>query len=132
MSSDHRSDLARVRGAGASHHGAGLWIKERVSSLALAPLTVWGLWAAWSLAGAGSEGALAFLRAPLNAGLLVVVVVAAIYHMHLGMRVIIEDYFHKPLNKGLFLLLNMFACLGLALAGVLAILKIVFLGGAGV
>lgn len=125
------TDKKKVEGLGSAHHGAGVWIKERVSSVILVPLTVWGLWAAWTLAGGGYDGALAFVRTPLNAALLAVTVLVSIYHMHLGLRVVIEDYLHKALGKGLALFLNFVVCAALAVATVVSILMVAF-GGFGV
>ncbi len=122
----------RVEGTGSAHKGAGAWIKERVSSLALIPLTIWGLWSATVIAGGGADGATAWLRQPLNAGLLAVTVLASLYHMQLGLKVVVEDYIHRPFTKALCLLLNLFLCLALAAVALLAILKVAFLGGAGV
>ncbi len=122
----------RVEGAGSAHKGAGSWVKERVSSLVLIPLTVWGLWSATVIAGGGADGATAWLRQPLNAGLLAITILASLYHMQLGLKVVVEDYLHKPFAKGLALLLNLFLCLALAAVALLAILKVAFLGGAGV
>lgn len=124
MTEGYRTDRARVQGLGASHHGAGAWIKERVSSILLVGLGVWGVWSAWSLIGEGYQGALAWLRLPLNAVLLILLLLTGVYHMHLGMRVIIEDYLHKPLGKGLFLFLNFAVCLLLAAAAAFSVLKI--------
>ncbi|WP_370545432.1 succinate dehydrogenase, hydrophobic membrane anchor protein [Caulobacter sp. 17J80-11] len=125
------TDKKKVEGLGSAHHGAGVWIKERVSSLILVPLTVWGLWGAWTIANTGYDGAWAFVRNPINAALLAVTVLVSIYHMHLGMRVVIEDYLHKTLGKGLSLFLNFVVCAALAVATVISILMVAF-GGFGV
>ena len=79
----------------------------------------------------GHEGALDFLRNPVNAALVAVTVLVSVYHMHLGLRVVIEDYLHKALGKGLSLFLNFVVCAALALATVISILMVAF-GGFGV
>ena len=43
-SQDYVTDYKRVEKAGSAHHGAGVWLRERISGLLLAPLTVWGVW----------------------------------------------------------------------------------------
>ena len=43
-------------------HGAGEWTAERLSSVVLIPLVLWGLWSAASLSGGGYEGAQAWFR----------------------------------------------------------------------
>jgi succinate dehydrogenase / fumarate reductase membrane anchor subunit len=130
----YETDRKRVEGTGSAHHGAGEWIKERVSSLLLIPLTVWGLWAAATITNSGYEGAIAWLKSPLNATPLAALVLIGVYHMQLGLRVVIEDYVHKPFGKGLLLFLNFAFCLTLAFVALAAIAKIAFniaLPGAG-
>ena len=63
--------------------------------------------------------------------LLGLLVLVGLYHMQLGLRVVVEDYVHKPFGKGLLLLLNLFLCLVLAFVAVFAILKLALLGGVG-
>jgi succinate dehydrogenase / fumarate reductase membrane anchor subunit len=117
---------------GSAHrHGAGIWIKERVSSLILAPLTVWGFWAAWSLTGGGFDGARRWLHAPVNAALLGLLILVSAYHMRLGLRVVIEDYVHKPFGKGFLLFLNTLFCLAVVVIALASILMIALTGGAG-
>jgi succinate dehydrogenase / fumarate reductase membrane anchor subunit len=132
VSDGYRTDRARVEGLGSAHHGAGTWIKERVSSILLVPLGVWGLYSAYGLIGAPPEAATEWLKAPLHAVLLALLMLITIYHMQLGLRVVIEDYVHKPLGKGFCLLLNLSICLLLAAVAVFSILKIAFGGVIGV
>lgn len=130
MEGKYRTPLGRARGLGAAGHGAGHWISERVSSLALVPLVLWIAYAALQLAGAGYEGALGWVRQPLNAVLLVLLLSIGFAHMHAGMRVVVEDYIEKSLTKAALLVLNLFVCvLGGALA-VFSVLKVALGGGA--
>lgn len=125
----YRTPLGRARGKGAAGHGAAHWIAERVSSAALVPLVLWGVFAALGLAGAGYDGAVAWLqKGPVNPVLLGLLIAVSFQHMHGGVRVIIEDYIHKPSTKVALLLLNLFVC---ALGGALAVFSIlkVALGG---
>jgi len=48
--SRYRTPLPRARALGAAHHGAAHWISERVSSIALVPLTLWAVYATIHLA----------------------------------------------------------------------------------
>ncbi|MFL5295588.1 MAG: succinate dehydrogenase, hydrophobic membrane anchor protein [Phenylobacterium sp.] len=124
----YRTPLSRARGLGAAKHGAGHWISERVSSIALVPLTVWAAYGVIRLA-AGDYGlAVHWISDPLNATLLVLTLAIAFWHMHSGMRVIVEDYIHKTLTKSALLLLNLFVC-GLAAAlAIFSILKVALSG----
>lgn len=129
MSSDHRTPLSRARGLGAAGHGVGHWISERVSSIALVPLVIWGVHAGLTLAASGYDGAVVWVRQPLNAVLMALLLAVSFHHMHAGLRVFIEDYLEKPVTKAAALLLNLFVC---ALGGALAVFSIlkVALGGA--
>lgn len=127
----YTTDKRRVEGTGSAHHGAGTWIKERVSSIALVPLTIWGLVSAANISGGGFHGAVQWMSAPVNAVLLGLTVLISLYHMQLGLRVVVEDYIHRPFNKGLLLILNLFLCLALAFVAVFAILKVALMGGVG-
>ncbi len=132
MSDNYRTPRRQVEGSGSAHHGAGTWVKERVSSVLLVPLGIWGLWSVWLFLGRGYDAALAWIKVPLNAVLMILLILSALYHMQLGLRVVIEDYVHKPFGKGFLLLLNLTICLLLAAIAVFSILKVAFGGGIGV
>jgi succinate dehydrogenase / fumarate reductase membrane anchor subunit len=119
-----RSPLGRARGMGSAKHGVGHFIAQRVTAIALLLLLLWGAAAAVGLAHGDYGSASDWLRSPLNAVLASLLAFAAFWHMQLGMRVIIEDYFQKTGTKGALLVLNIFVCwLGGALT-ILAILKV--------
>lgn len=125
----YRSNLSRARGLGSAKHGVGVWIAERVSAIALVPLVLWAVYSALVLAVTGYAGAVAWLQSPLNVVLVLLLLAVSFWHMHAGMRVIVEDYIHKALSKSALLLLNLFVCvLGGALA-IVSVLKVAFTGG---
>lgn len=126
---DFRTPLSRARGSGAAGHGAAHWVAERVSAIALIPLSLWMVYAALVVSRTGYSGAVAFLANPVNAVLVVLVLAVSGWHMHAGARVIIEDYMHRILGRSALLVLNLFvAVLATALA-VFSVLKVA-LGGA--
>lgn len=125
-----RTDLSRARGLGASGHGASHWISERVSAIALAPLSLWAVFAVLRLAGADHASAAQWVGRPVNAVLIVLTLAISCWHMHAGMRVIVEDYIHKTLTKSGLLILNLFVCVLAGSLSVFAILKVAFTGGA--
>ncbi len=130
MSGGFRTDHSRARGLGSAKHGAGHWIAERVSSIALAPLSLWAVYAGLGLARSDYQTAAAWLHRPLNAVLVCLLFLTAFWHMHAGMRVIIEDYIHKTFGKVALLILNLFVCVLAGGLGVFAVLKVAFIGGA--
>ena len=125
----YRTPLSRARGLGSAKHGVGAWISERVAAVALVPLTLWAVFGVLRLAAGDYGAAVAWIHDPLNAVLMVLTIAIAFWHMHGGMRVVIEDYIHITLNKSALLIANLFVC---GLAGALAVFSIlkVALGGA--
>lgn len=105
-------------------HGAGEWMQERISSLILVPLTLWGLWSGWVLSGAGYDGALEWFRSPVNAVLLAITVVASLWHMNMGLKVIVDDYIHKPASRNAIVGLIGLLCLVLAVASAFFIVRL--------
>lgn len=126
----YRTPLGRVRGLGSAKHGVGHFIGQRVSAIALIVLVLWAVYSALGLAQFDYSGAQAWMRSPWHAIPLAFLLTAGLYHGNLGMRVVIEDYIHKPFSKNALLILSLFVCwLGVAI-GVFSILKVAFSGGA--
>jgi succinate dehydrogenase membrane anchor subunit len=120
----YRTPLSRARGLGSAKHGVGAWLSERLTSIALIPLCLWAVYSGLVLATTGYDGAVAWLASPLNAVLTVLLLAIGFLHMHAGLRVVIEDYLHRKLGKGVALLLNLFVC-GIAAAfSIFAVLKV--------
>jgi len=122
-----RSPLARAMGLGSAKEGVEHWWMERVSAVALVPLTLW--FVASIIAHTGSDYAtfIAWLRAPLVSILMILLLIALFYHTALGLQVVIEDYVHSG-TKFVALVAVRLGCFALAVAGILATLHIV-LGG---
>jgi succinate dehydrogenase / fumarate reductase membrane anchor subunit len=125
----YRTGLSRARGLGSAKHGVGGFIVERVTSIALIPLVLWAVYSGLYLSVQQYAGAVIWLRSPLNAVLLGLLIVVGFWHMHVGVRVIVEDYIHKPLSKSTLLLLNLFVCVGAGALALFCVLKVAF-GGA--
>jgi succinate dehydrogenase / fumarate reductase membrane anchor subunit len=123
-----RSPLARARGLGSAKDGTAHFIASRVTAIALVPLTLWFAFAVIGVAGAGHEAAVAWAAAPINAILLILLVVTTLYHAALGCQVVIEDYVHHEMTKLAAILAVYLACTALGVAGVFAVLKIAFTG----
>jgi len=122
-----RSPLARAIGLGSAKKGAGHWCAERVSAVALVPLTVW--FAAEIIAHSGSDHPtfIAWLSAPLAATLMILLLIALFYHTALGLQVVIEDYVHSGAKFVAVIALRL-GCFALAAAGVMATLSVAFSG----
>ena len=119
-----RTPLGKVRGLGSAKHGAGHFIAQRVSAIALLFLVPWFLISLIGAVRGGYDGALAFIADPVNAVLILLSVGAALYHMRLGMPVVIEDYIGRKSTKAVLLILNTFVCVALFAIAAYAVLKI--------
>jgi succinate dehydrogenase / fumarate reductase membrane anchor subunit len=120
-----RATKTYIKGVKVSErHGAGEWTAERLSSLILVPLTLWGLWTGYTLSGAGYDAALDWFRVPVNAVLLAVTLLVSVWHLQMGLKVIVDDYIHKPGSRGALLGLIGLFCLVIAAAGVFFIVRL--------
>ncbi len=113
--SEMRNPLARARGLGSSKSGLPHWRSQRITAVALLLLIPWLVWSLLQLAGTGHVQAVSFVADPLNATLLILLLMCMLYHAMLGLQVIIEDYIH---HHGLSLVL-LFAIRIAAAAGVI-------------
>jgi succinate dehydrogenase / fumarate reductase membrane anchor subunit len=119
-----RTPLGKVRGLGSAKHGAGHFITQRVSAVALIFLVPWFLVSLIGAVRGGYDGALTWIADPINAVFTLLAVGASLYHMRLGMQVVIEDYIAKHSTKAVLLILNTFVCVALFVTAAYAVLKI--------
>ena len=124
-----RSPLGFVSGLGSAKGGAHHWWMQRLTSIALVPLSIWFTVSILSLPSLDHVTVISWMAQSWTALLLVVLVLVATYHSQLGSRVVVEDYVHNSGMKTLTLVILTFAHALLAVAGVFAILKVAF-GGA--
>jgi succinate dehydrogenase / fumarate reductase membrane anchor subunit len=119
-----QTPLHRVKGLGSSHSGTGHFWHERVTSVALIPLTLWFGYAVLGLVNASQVAAISFLAHPVNAILMAAFAIITLYHIKLGLQVIIDDYVHKPGSRIFLLLLVRFAVIATGSACIFALLRI--------
>src|SRR5687767_7956053 len=128
MRSRMRSPLGRAIGLGSAKEGVDHWWAERITALALVPLTLWFVIAVIELAGADRAAFVAWVRHPVPAVLLVLLLIATFYHNALGLQVVIEDYVeNEALRFGLIIIVKL-ASIVLAVLGIFAVLKLSFAG----
>lgn len=126
-----RSRLGRVRGLGSAHHGVGHWWQQRVTSVALIPLSVWFMCSLIStLLTPNVIQVAVWFASPVNSILTILLLGVTFVHAKLGAQVVIEDYVKCRVTKYSLLIANTFLCYILAGISILAVLKLHFLDAA--
>lgn len=123
-----RTPVARARGLGSAKEGFHHWWVQRISAVALIPLTIWFVASIVGLVGGDHVAVSAWLAHPVVAVLMVLLVSAAMYHAQLGMQVVYEDYIHTHWLKIAADVGTKLISVALAAAMIFAILKVA-LGG---
>ena len=131
---DLRSRLKRAKGLGSAHHGVEHWWLQRATAVALIPLSLWFVTAlVTALVSPNVVKVAMWFSSPINALIMVLLLVSTFTHVKLGAQVIIEDYIKCPASKYALLLANSFLCYSFTALSILAVLKLHFLdAGAGV
>ena len=118
-----RSYLSRARGMGAAGSGIHHWWAERVTAIALVPLTLWFIYAVLHLLGAPQWAVHRFVANPVNTVLLLALVAMTFHHMQLGLQVVMEDYIDSQKWQAIAILLNKALSLILGLLCAVSILR---------
>ncbi len=113
--------LAKVKGLGASGEGSRHWWTQRLSALALIPLTLWFLFSIVNQLGQEHSAVHEWVANPVTAILLILYSIFMFYHAQLGVQVVIEDYVH---HHGVRLILLIFSKVVLLLFGLLAVFSV--------
>ena len=109
---------------GCARAGAAHWWAQRLTALALVPLTLWFICAMVRMIGATRDDVVSWMAGPLPIVLLIALVVATFHHLQAGLQVVIEDYVHRDwLRVGSILLIKAIALL-LALACIVSMLRL--------
>ncbi len=121
-----RTPLARIRGLGSAKAGTHHWWMQRVTAVALVPLSLWFVASLISVVSADHATVIAWLHSPLVAILCCALIVATFYHGQLGVQVVLEDYVHSEWLKLVSIVLMKLLSLLLAATCLFAVLSIAF------
>jgi len=121
-----RTDRARVTGLGSAKTGVGHWWSQRITSIALVPLTILFVFPFAQSLGGDFASVRATYANPFHAIVAILFIGTTFLHVQQGLQVVIEDYVHdKALRTGA-LLANTLLCWAFGLSGVFAVAKIAF------
>jgi succinate dehydrogenase membrane anchor subunit len=121
-----RTPLAGARGLGAAKSGTEHWWEQRLTSIALVPLTFAAIVIVIATIGRDYAAVVQLLRSPVVAVIMLLFIFATTYHMKLGLQSVIEDYIHNKAVKTAALITNTFVCIILWFACTFAILELAF------
>lgn len=121
-----RLGSTRVFGLRAVRKGAAGWWIECATAVVLAPLTVWFVASLIAHTGSDHASLIAWLRSPLIAVLMVLLLITLFWHTALGLAVVITDYVHAIPHRKTTLIVMRAACVALAAVGITAVLCIAF------
>jgi succinate dehydrogenase / fumarate reductase, membrane anchor subunit len=121
-----RSPLSRVLGLGSAKDGTAHWWAQRVTAVALVPLTLWFVFSLLTLPDFDYETVRTWLSVPITGFLSVLLVAVMSYHSYLGTIVIIEDYVISSGMKVLSLMTLRFLYVLAGGAAMFAIFRVVF------
>ena len=119
-----QTQLGRVRGLGAAKAGAHHWWAQRVTAVALIPLTLWFVVSVLSLAGHPQPDVAHWISHPLVAVLLIALILASFHHAQLGLQAVMEDYIHDEGQRLIWILVMKAVVYLLGLAALLSVLKL--------
>lgn len=124
-----RTPMRRVLGAGSAKGGVHHWWVQRLTALALVPLSAWFTVSLLALPSFDHATVAAWMGQSSTALLLILLLLVAAWHSRLGLQVVVEDYVPRVGARTVTLVVINFVHVLLAAAGVLAVLKVA-LGGA--
>ncbi|HHZ10806.1 MAG TPA: succinate dehydrogenase, hydrophobic membrane anchor protein [Rhizobiales bacterium] len=121
---DMRTPLGKVRGLGSAREGTMHFWRQRLTAVANVPLVLFLVGLLISLNGAGYAETRAALANPFVALMLALAIFSMLYHMRLGMQIVIEDYVHGEGAKLALLMLNTFFAFAIGAVAAFALLKL--------
>jgi len=119
-----RTPLANARGLGSAKEGVDHWWKQRLTAIALVPLMLWLGFSVAMIGTADYYSVVEWIAQPVNSALLILSIAVGLWHGVLGLQSVIEDYIGAEAARLTVLILIQFAAALLALAGILAVLRI--------
>ncbi len=96
---EYQTPIAKVKGLGSAKTGTVHFWMQRISAIALIPLSIWMVIYTRHIMQTDYAEMLAWISTPCNSILAICWLVAAFYHAAIGLQVIMEDYIHSEWRK---------------------------------
>ncbi len=125
---DYQSPLAKVRGLGSAKSGTSHWWMQRVTAVALIPLSFRFIIFLDLSLNAPYQQTVDWLSSSFNAVCIMSWILAVFYHAALGLQVVIEDYVAAEGPKIISVWAVNLVFLFLALTALIALLRIIVAG----
>lgn len=120
-----RSPLGKALRLGSAREGVENWLLERVSAVALVPLTLWFAVSIVAYGGDDYATMTGWLKMPVTTTLMTLLLITVFHHTALGLQVVIEDYVHSRIKIPALVGMRL-GCLSMTVAGLVATLKVAF------
>ncbi len=124
MSDNLRTPLSKAKGLGSANDGVEHFWVQRLTALALIPITLWFCFSVASLPNADYAAVAAWLSSPFNAAMMIITVIISFHHAQLGLQVIIEDYVSCHAKRTAAIIAVKFGCFLFGVIGVVSVLKV--------
>ncbi len=125
---DYQSPLAKVRGLGSAKEGSHHWWLQRITAVALIPLSFWPVVLLNLVFNASYLETVTWLASPLNSICMVFWILSVFYHAALGLQVVIEDYVSSEKWRITTIWSTYLVFFFLMLAAIIAVLRIILAG----
>jgi len=120
--------MKKLKIAPSTKNGASHWLHQRISAIAMIPLTIWIAISGIYIATDPLNYIAVFFAYPINAVMAILLIATALYHGSIGMSVIIEDYISCQSKKHFYIILINLLSIATAIAGILAITRLHLIG----
>ncbi len=122
----YKTAYARAHGHGAAGEGVHHWWSQRMTSVALIPLTPLFIFPFARVLGGGHDAFVATYSNLWHALVAVLFIIATFAHLQQGLQTVIEDYVHSKAARTGALLANTLLCWAVGAAGVLSVAAVLF------
>ena len=119
------SPLKIAKGLGSAKTGLHHWWLQRLTAIALIPLTIWFVTIIAFINEADYQQSIDLISQPFNGTLLILFIIASFWHSQLGMQVVIEDYVSQKFMRVTLLIIMKYFFIFIGILSIISILRII-------